>query len=59
VLEGREVVLVPELNSGQFAKLIRAEYLVDAITLSKIQGDPFKSGEIETKIEEICREINA
>lgn len=59
VLEGREVVLVPELNSGQFSKLIRAEYLVDAVTLSKMQGDPFKSGEIEKKIEEICREINA
>jgi 2-oxoglutarate ferredoxin oxidoreductase subunit alpha len=59
VLEGREVVLVPELNSGQFSKLIRAEYLVDAVTLSKIQGDPFKSGEIEDKLVELCREISS
>ncbi len=58
ILEGREVVLIPELNAGQFSKLIRAEYLVDAVTLSKMQGDPFKSGEIETKLEEICRGIS-
>jgi 2-oxoglutarate ferredoxin oxidoreductase subunit alpha len=59
VLEGREVVLVPELNGGQFSKLIRAEYLVDAVTLSKMQGDPFKSGEIEDKLVEICRGITS
>jgi 2-oxoglutarate ferredoxin oxidoreductase subunit alpha len=59
VLEGREVVLVPELNAGQFSKLIRAEYLVDAVTLSKMQGDPFKSGEIEDKLVEICRGLNS
>ncbi len=58
ILKGREVVLIPELNAGQFSKLIRAEYLVDAVTLSKMQGDPFKSGEIETKLEEICRGIS-
>ena len=59
VLEGREVVLIPELNAGQFSKLIRAEYLVDAITLSKMEGDPFKSGEIEDKLVELCRELNS
>lgn len=57
VVAGREVVLIPELNSGQFAKMIRAEYLVDAVTLSKIQGDPFKSGEIDAKLEAISREL--
>lgn len=59
VLEGREVVLIPELNAGQFSKLIRAEYLVDAITLSKMEGDPFKSGEIEDKLVELCRGLNS
>ena len=52
-------MLVPELNAGQFAKLIRAEYLVDAITLSKMEGDPFKSGEIEDKLVELCRGLNS
>jgi hypothetical protein len=29
------------------------------VSLTKIQGDPFKSGEIEEALNEICREINA
>jgi 2-oxoglutarate ferredoxin oxidoreductase subunit alpha len=59
IMEGCEVVLVPELNAGQLSKLIRAEYLVDAVTLSKMEGDPFKSGEIEDKLVEICRGLNS
>jgi 2-oxoglutarate ferredoxin oxidoreductase subunit alpha len=39
-------VLVPELNLGQLVKLIRAEYLVDAVGLNKIQGQPLKVSEI-------------
>ena len=41
-----ERVLVPEINMGQLLKLLRAEYLVDAIGLNKIQGQPFKVAEI-------------
>ncbi len=43
-------VLVPELNMGQLVRLIRAEYLVDAIGLNKIQGQPFKVSEIVRKV---------
>jgi 2-oxoglutarate ferredoxin oxidoreductase subunit alpha len=46
-------VLIPELNLGQLAKLIRAKYLVPALSLNKVQGLPFKSSEIEKKIDEI------
>jgi len=46
-------VLVPELNLGQLARVLRAKYLVPAITLSKVQGLPFKAIEIENKIDEI------
>jgi 2-oxoglutarate ferredoxin oxidoreductase subunit alpha len=46
-------VLVPELNNGQLLKLLRAEYLVDAIGLNKIQGKPFKVVEITAKIDEL------
>ena len=42
-------VLVPELNMGQLVRLLRAEYLVDAIGLNKIQGQPFKVSEIVSK----------
>jgi 2-oxoglutarate ferredoxin oxidoreductase subunit alpha len=43
-------VLVPENNLGQLVKLIRAEFLVDAKSLSKMQGLPFRAAEIETEI---------
>jgi 2-oxoglutarate/2-oxoacid ferredoxin oxidoreductase subunit alpha len=39
-------VLVAELNSGQLRTLIRARYLVDAVGLNKIQGQPFKVREV-------------
>lgn len=48
-------VLVPELNAGQLALLLRAAYLVDAKSLTKVQGRPFKVGEIRTRIEAMLR----
>ncbi len=48
-------VLVPELNRGQLRQLLRAEFLVDAIGLNKVQGMPFKTSEIEEKIVEMTR----
>ena len=44
-------VLVPELNLGQLSRLIRAEFLVDAIPLSKIQGQPFLAREVRKGID--------
>ena len=46
-----EKVLIPELNAGQLALLIRARYLVDAISFPKLRGQPFTVGEIEARIE--------
>ncbi len=46
-------VLVPEINLGQLIKVLRAKYLVPAVGLNKVQGLPFKSSEIEAKIDEI------
>ncbi len=53
VLARYDQVLVPEMNLGQLSKLIRAEFLVDATTLSKVQGLPFRAAEIEAKILEM------
>jgi 2-oxoglutarate ferredoxin oxidoreductase subunit alpha len=55
VLKRYKKVLVPELNRGQLRMLLRAEYLVDAIGLNKIQGRPFLVSEIEEKIEQLVR----
>jgi 2-oxoglutarate ferredoxin oxidoreductase subunit alpha len=43
-------VLVPEVNLGQLSRILRAEYLVDAQTMSKMQGVPFRVSEIEAAI---------
>jgi 2-oxoglutarate ferredoxin oxidoreductase subunit alpha len=53
VLKNFEQVLVPELNLGQLLMMIRAKYLVDAIGLNKVQGQPFRTSEIENKIYEM------
>jgi 2-oxoglutarate/2-oxoacid ferredoxin oxidoreductase subunit alpha len=53
VLKRYKKVLVPEMNMGQLVMLLRAKYLVDAVSYGKIQGKPFKQSEIEFKIEEV------
>jgi len=40
-------VVVPELNLGQLSRLLRAEYLVDVRSITKVQGVPFTAGELE------------
>jgi 2-oxoglutarate ferredoxin oxidoreductase subunit alpha len=46
VLRRYRSVLVPEMNLGQLVRLVRAEYLVDAIGFNKVQGRPFKVSEL-------------
>ncbi len=53
VLASYPKVLVPEMNLGQLSRLVRAEYLVDAKSLTKVQGLPFTATEIETAILEM------
>ena len=53
VLKRYKKILVPELNNGQLRFLLRANYLVDAAGLNKIQGRPFLVSEIEEKIEKM------
>ncbi len=44
-------VLVPELNKGQLCHLVRGKYLVDAQSISKVAGLPFRTKEIEAAID--------
>ncbi|MCZ6680918.1 MAG: 2-oxoacid:acceptor oxidoreductase subunit alpha [Candidatus Poribacteria bacterium] len=48
-------VLIPELNLGQLLQLVRARYLLEAIGLNKVQGQPFHVFEIESKIDELLK----
>ena len=54
VLSRYERILIPEMNMGQLALLIRAKYLRDVVQLDKVQGQPFKEIEILTKIQELA-----
>lgn len=56
VLSRYDRVLVPEMNMGQLLKLVRAEYLIDAVGLNKIQGRPFKVSEVATRIARLLEE---
>jgi 2-oxoglutarate ferredoxin oxidoreductase subunit alpha len=50
VLKRFKRILLPEINLGQLAMVLRSEYLVDIIQYNKVQGLPFKAYEIEEKL---------
>lgn len=52
VLRRFETVIIPELNLGQLAMLIRSQFLVDAVIFSKVKGKPFKVAEIVNKVKQ-------
>jgi 2-oxoglutarate/2-oxoacid ferredoxin oxidoreductase subunit alpha len=41
---------VPEMNMGQLKTLLRDQFLVDAKSLTKVSGHPFRIAEIEAAI---------
>jgi 2-oxoglutarate ferredoxin oxidoreductase subunit alpha len=50
VLRSYDRVLVPEMNLGQLLKLVRAEFLVDAVGYNRVRGLPFRSDELAEAI---------
>ena len=50
ILANRRRILVPEMNSGQLCRELRARFLVDATSISKVQGVPFTAAELESAI---------
>jgi len=50
IIDRYEKVLIPEMNTGQLASLIRSSFLKDVIQLNKIQGIPFKVSEIKAAL---------
>ena len=55
VLRRYSKVLVPEINEGQLALLLRAKFLVDARSFSRVQGRPLWADELDDAIEEMLR----
>jgi len=46
ILSRYDKVVIPEMNLGQLATLIRAKYLIDAISVTQVRGLPFKADEL-------------
>jgi 2-oxoglutarate ferredoxin oxidoreductase subunit alpha len=56
VLSRYKTVLVPEINLGQLAFLLRGTYLVDAVSYNRVRGKPFRIQEIIDEAERILGE---
>ncbi|MGK5642388.1 2-oxoacid:acceptor oxidoreductase subunit alpha [Streptomyces sp. URMC 126] len=52
VLAGYDTVVVPEMNLGQLATLLRARYLVDVRSHTQVSGMPFKAEQLATVLKE-------
>ncbi|MGC4804602.1 2-oxoacid:acceptor oxidoreductase subunit alpha [Micromonospora sp. DT233] len=57
VLRSYDRVVIPEMNLGQLAQVIRGRYLVDAIGYNQVRGLPFTAAELETMLEEVLKNV--
>ncbi|HEY7222691.1 MAG TPA: 2-oxoacid:acceptor oxidoreductase subunit alpha [Micromonosporaceae bacterium] len=55
VLKRYDRVVIPEMNLGQLAQVIRSRYLVDAISYNQVRGLPFTSTELETVLGDVIK----
>jgi 2-oxoglutarate/2-oxoacid ferredoxin oxidoreductase subunit alpha len=56
ILRQYRKVLVPEINSGQLVRVLRAEYLVDAVGFNRVRGLPLQTQEIYEAITELLED---
>ena len=57
VLRAYDKVLVPEINLGQLALLLRGRYLVDVISYNRVRGLPFRAAELAGVIEDVMANV--
>jgi 2-oxoglutarate ferredoxin oxidoreductase subunit alpha len=57
VLRSYDKVVIPEMNLGQLALLIRGRYLVDAIPYNQVRGLPFKAEELAGVIKDVIASV--
>ncbi|GAA3300014.1 2-oxoacid:acceptor oxidoreductase subunit alpha [Dactylosporangium vinaceum] len=55
VLKSYDKVVIPEMNLGQLAGVIRSRYLIDAIAYNQVRGLPFTAAELEGVLEEVVK----
>ena len=57
ILAGYDRVVIPEMNLGQLSTLIRARYLVDAISVTQVRGLPFKAEELAEMLQGVIHNV--
>jgi 2-oxoglutarate ferredoxin oxidoreductase subunit alpha len=55
VLRHYQRVVIPEMNLGQLAHVIRSRFLIDALPYNQVRGMPFTAAELETMFEEVVK----
>jgi 2-oxoglutarate ferredoxin oxidoreductase subunit alpha len=53
VLARFDKIVIPEMNMGQLSRLIRAEFLIDTISINQVKGLPFRASQLEDALLEI------
>ncbi|MGH2820339.1 MAG: hypothetical protein ACRDJ5_06780, partial [Actinomycetota bacterium] len=53
VIRRFDKVVIPEMNMGQLATLVRANFLVDAVSINQVKGVPFRAGDLEQALLEL------
>ncbi|MDA3629457.1 2-oxoacid:acceptor oxidoreductase subunit alpha [Saccharopolyspora sp. WRP15-2] len=59
VLRSYDKVIVPEMNLGQLAMLLRARYLVDVQSYTKVAGLPFRAEELQNVLTDVVQGVSA
>jgi 2-oxoglutarate ferredoxin oxidoreductase subunit alpha len=57
VLARYERVVIPEMNLGQLAQLIRAKYLTDVISVTQVRGMPFRAAELADMLQGVLSDV--
>jgi 2-oxoglutarate ferredoxin oxidoreductase subunit alpha len=57
VLKRYEKVLVPEINLGQLALILRGRYLTDVISYNRVRGLPFRASELSGVIQDVIANV--
>lgn len=55
VLRSYDKVVLPEMNLGQLAHVLRARYLIDVVSYNQVRGMPFTSSQLEAMLEEVIK----
>jgi 2-oxoglutarate ferredoxin oxidoreductase subunit alpha len=55
VLKAYDKVIIPEMNLGQLAHVIRARYLIDAVPFNQVSGLPFTAATLENMLEDVVK----